>query len=369
MLIELSDDFIEVDFALDGDVACCLNGTLLSARNGWHLVIGSRDLLRKLWAAENVLSYPARLAARTILDQFADIASTADGLRSRVILSAKSEGVIRLDDHTWMVGAKVFSHGTLGKAVLIGEDLTDTDVLLVAARHYQVECRMTKARINLHHIGGGGNRTAAQFERFVRERSTGVLCITDSDRKYEGSLMKETARLCEQVSNNYVWWAKHIALPTHELENLLPLELIRAAALDGGRTILSERLKALESLPASIRIFGDLKCGLKLREILGMNEGDPMKKFWIGVYSDLKRNGGFVCGCEGGRGAGEAECECELVPKLGEDLAKIVCKYLEKQPALDRVFSRSRKETLFEMWLEMGREVFEWGVSARPSRL
>lgn len=115
-------------------------------------------------------------------------------MRSKVILCKKSEGVIRLDEYKWTIGAKVFFNGALSKAVLIGESLTDADVLLVAARNYQFECGIEKARISLQHIGGGGNRTAAQFERFVRERSTGVLCVTDSDRKYEGSLMKETAR-------------------------------------------------------------------------------------------------------------------------------------------------------------------------------
>lgn len=365
MLIELSDDLIDVDFSSDIDVVSTVCAALGASRSGTHLVMASRSLLRKLYATAE-LSLPVRLEAKSVLDRYAELGALAEKIQSRVVISYKSDGVNKIGGDRWILGAKTFAAGALNKTVLIGEDLSDVDILFAAARFYQLDYGFERIAFALQPVGGGGNRTSAQFERYLRERTAGVLCVTDSDRRFEGAPLKETARECERVAGNYSWWAKHIVLDAHEIENLLPLELTKNAALHQRKDEMARNVAGLSKLPISLRRFGDLKSGVKVKDVACEFKSTPMGKYWGEIYDQLKSVGAFNCSCESDV---VGECCCELVPKLGSDLAKVVCSFLEDRELDDRVISRCRGDVIYPLWLELGKQIFEWGVSSKMSRV
>ena len=78
--------------------------------------------------------------------------------------------------------------------------------------------------------GGGGQTTAAEFATIQNSKNRLCLCITDSDKRYPGADLGDTAKAVQQVRDAGQHLCELLHLEVRAIENLLPLAAYKEVA-------------------------------------------------------------------------------------------------------------------------------------------
>lgn len=162
--------------------------------------------------------------------------------------------------------------------IMLCENLEDIRFYLKQTRYYHPNSPMV---VNGHHGGGG---TTVDVFKVLKGHNVVCLVILDSDIKFPGCGMGETARRCV---NNYQNKSTNIevkVLPVHEAENLVPISfMLRHTDADGVRFL--KRLKKKDYTEALV--YYDVKEGISKEKT---NEFVDYKMFAKTMYEKLYTN-------------------------------------------------------------------------------
>lgn len=145
---------------------------------------------------------------------------------------------------------------------LLCENLDDTKFYFALCEEYfGINYIKTK-----NGLGVGGSSTADNYEQIVNNNDKICLCIVDSDIKYPES--DEGGTYVAILNKNIPKHPSHLVckLNVHEIENLIPIEIIGRHIKDKKAREFSKRLKAIDN-NGDILHFYDIKEGIKLSSI------------------------------------------------------------------------------------------------------
>lgn len=136
---------------------------------------------------------------------------------------------------------------------MLCENLDDIRFYMKQARHYYPDSPMAVTRWH----GGGG--TTVDVFRTLKSRNLFCLVILDSDIKYPGCPLGDTASRCVTSYRVHVPNMEVKVLPVHEAENLVPLSfMMRNTRADGVRFL--KRLQKRNMVDKLV--FYDIKDGI-----------------------------------------------------------------------------------------------------------
>lgn len=231
MLIELSDELLErwPDLLRDARWHDALDNLGKAVIEGNHAVTASFTVVNKLLASERHQHTFRRIKAQLQRTQ-----SLRDRLSRRVVLHAQPGPLVTRHQintaEVLRVHYRYFATSLRTQAtMLLGEDMNDALLLERAAQcHVHRTTELHGVKIHLRRRAGGGINTAVVLRDLCAEGP--VLCVADSDRLAADGELGVTARKLQATADKLgeALFELHI-LPCHELENLLPPALLRAA--------------------------------------------------------------------------------------------------------------------------------------------
>ena len=163
--------------------------------------------------------------------------------------------------------------------ILLCENLDDTKFYFaLCEEYYGINYLNTR-----NGQGGGGSSTADNFEQIVNKRDKICLCIVDSDIKFPGS---DDGGTYGAIRNkNIEPYPSHSVykLQVHEIENLIPIEIIRKHVNDENNRHFCKLLKSIDK-NGDILHYYDFKDGIKLSAI---RKHPKYYTFAQGIYDKL----------------------------------------------------------------------------------
>lgn len=225
--------------------------------------------------------------------------------------------------------------------VLLTENLRDAEIFRLGAEAYlHSENFYRLYGLSLEHMPGGGNTTFDVFEYLERNESF-FLCVIDSDLKHPRGPIGDTAKRFSHTQTGYLGRRCLKILECHEVENIIPLSIVREVsngAIDDG---LIHKLNRV----ITDRQHPDHKAGLTVARAKELDEeygGD----YWSPYYAfDARAR------------------DVWIVPPLGENLLSNCLKVMAQQ-SIGKLSEKISAE-LDRTWLELSQNVASWGVSMR----
>lgn len=231
MLIHFSLTPIELE-GVDKTTLREATALLLSAhRRGDHVTVVPRDtalwLTHNLQLSEQDIATANRIKSEYtqnagLLNQaqvFLKIVADADHLRGdsdrEIPITLNTFAKTRLSERVAFVVEDIVNDGKTYESILAG----------IGKRH---AARVTAFEL-LH---GGGDRIEETFKKQI-EYGRFVVCIVDSDFPAPSDGIPTKAKRLRQIANRENWRAQIIAItPCREIENFIPLEIIRELGLN-----------------------------------------------------------------------------------------------------------------------------------------
>lgn len=275
-----------------------------------HLVLSSRSVLKVLHGRKD-LSPRATAYFGRILSEYPQLGGVLNRGLKYVIVSPVTLVPI-CNGGVWELPLSKFDCNELsGCSELVCENDNDFDVYTVLAR-ISAAIDFPGYLVALKSRPGGGGACVGVLRRFLVPPNPFGLCVLDSDKTHLGAAEGTTAKACRKVWTDN-WRVGLIVLSSRELENILPISLIRSFARAAGQEL--DVLERFSLLPKDLSSFVCLKTGERIcrfHEIAPSSHG----------YQDIK-----MALLEGSRrlpelrhcGALCAEKRCTVVPALGED--------------------------------------------------
>ena len=356
--LDLADGVVP---ALSERHIAALDNIGLSAFCGYHLVIGSRATLKAL-AEEPRLSLRAKAAYRAVLNRAAELGSIQRAIRSRIDVSVEAIEV-SLNGGVWSVPLTYFAEPfVLAPPEILCENLTDAKFYYELGRWYGWHSRLRALSFFALPRGAGGSAIADELRERVAQGQPFTLCIVDSDRKYPGGPVGDTARRARERLPSDLWFIRLLILDLREVENLLPHAWLTKTQSGSQNAVVCEHRHAVQSRQLIFLAgYVDVKsgysaCQLLKSRIAGVRECARRE------LSELASEAVSLKDC-----LAADECAhdvpCFAVAGLGEALMNQVVKFLESAPSVQtkEVIGNERLKSL-------ALRVFEWGVAAQKFR-
>ncbi|HSN99150.1 MAG TPA: hypothetical protein VLS89_12735 [Candidatus Nanopelagicales bacterium] len=369
MLIEIDGSAVEDAVQTSGSQAVsrdCIENLLLAHHDGKHVVYIKPEHVAALTPVAEGLSPRARGALRSIKSQQSEIRGLRNRLRwilrvglgptfNRGSVTQEGKAAILVPLHDF------HDQERLGRAVLLGENLTDAALYLAMGRAFLAFLRWRTQQLSFTRQGGGGSTTASCFEELVKE-GTIVLTIVDSDRKHPDDAVGGTA--AKVLSKPRTALQEVHVLHVRFAENLLSSAIyVQAFTEQKKEKKLASltRLMQAEALPspAPWRDHADLKHGIRLFQVRGMAPGSQEAAFWSSVAGALQRG---QCQDERTVPCGKVEeCRCYVTDVLGSDALELAVAWIEpRDPARNaRLLGITRNTPTGDLC----EKVLAWGIA------
>lgn len=362
------------------------NLTRVAHGEGKHVVTGSSKRLLRALAANVHLADDARGAFRGLITQYQEAQALREDEIYSYIQVHDDVTECRSCERPWNIedcrdGRRCFHVSYLyfedseqsQSAALVAENLDDARLYNHAADAYLADRRLRGLRVAVRPVGGGGNTTAAvASEQAVRQPT---LAIVDSDRAApelpvkQNSTAQRTVRSIDERLLGHEPAIVHChVLPCRELENLLPLALLRESVPAGYDQSALEHAQRVGALAGQEDVrFIDLKNGWTLCDAFE-SEHDTQRELARRVMAHCPRPRRH-----GARGFCTQECErpeeclCVLVPPLGTHLVEWAAQRAARQTA-PKLAESLLCGPCYEVWETVVRYVLSFGCAHAPVR-
>ncbi|WP_146140790.1 hypothetical protein [Haliangium sp. UPWRP_2] len=264
------------------------------------------------------------------------------------------------------------------KTRLLCEDDDDAKVYMGILRSYLVANKLRPIEIAFRPSGSGGN----SIHDRLRECEIGegiTLCIVDSDRKWPGAALGQTAHQLRRTFDNLdegATVAHVIVLECHELENILPKRLIEAALPSSSDPSVVDRI----FLACELGILGecspnwhhDLKDGIKNYDIL-ISEVPAHRTFVLSlVQRHSRRLPPVAIPCDVRAQCNKrSECSCIFFEGFSDILLKKVASYIERITShkLCEIMFSGNQPPCAAYWQQLSAELLGWGCAYKRMRV
>jgi len=369
MLIWLDPSVLTGDFATDHETCAGIEAIFGAVYRGEHYALGERETLIAL-AGKQDLSSTTRTLINTVVQRLPTLGCIKEMVVTRLIVTNRQDARLRrVDSNRWEVPLKHIAMWGVKKTALIAENLDDARAFEHAAKQYIAFARMS-GDVALERFSGGGSTTHRCFDNLVKSEKRWCLCITDSDRFCPADDMNTTANHCKDVAScDSV--ASHVDFGAREIENIVPIRFLEEAIPPTRQWICEHHLNRFYRVRPDAHHFCDIKKGMTLKEVFSFPQGTPKRLFWDSVISDLRRSSAFSSDCIDASGCKEQNigpCQCHVTQGFGEGILRSVVDMLDRRGAHESE-RHVRHDQSRDIWMDIGRVVFEWACAPHKTRL
>ncbi len=263
----------------------------------------------------------------------------------------------------------------LNSTVVLGENLDDVAVYDCITKAMIPRDFQRAFPISMERGPGGGGNIGQVFDGYVNSHRN-VLCFVDSDYKYAGGPIKDTAR---QIQDRFTDGGPALAAWSRtrgrDLENTLP-DAFYVTRISGDANKRAA-VNSLESLSIAgeleLRYLIDLCDGHKLADLFSLNPNNPERTYWIPRINDLMARqtrdiSQLPClAANTCANVTRAEgCTCLIFPGFGKSLGAFV-QYCSSTP-LSQVRGQLSSAQA-EEWQEVAELIFDWCCANRAKQV
>ncbi|NMG59346.1 hypothetical protein E1H12_12675 [Geitlerinema sp. P-1104] len=344
------------------DIVEVLTSLAISWKHGKHIIYSSRPALKKL-SESSLLGKFSECYKRIELD-LTTIKEYKNKLIRHIEIVSGSRKKIYIPQCQESGGKKVLiipvsqlakDNSIFDKTMLLCEEDDDQYFYVKITEIYKLISRI-KCPLQYESSipSGHGDKTGDYYKKIQEEARHLCLCIADSDRKFPSDSHKATA--CKIVDNDdpSKLLTEHFIIDVHEIENLIPTDLIRSV-ISNRRTI--DSIKILDKHYPEARLFLDLKKGLKLVEILDQGGKEKFCEYWRNVIQET----GLYCNefcTDLPNCSSKDKCTCTIFE--GNITLRKVIKHLQNENLSDHKLKEMLDKNLEKKWCEIGSLVWAW---------
>jgi hypothetical protein len=163
----------------------------------------------------------------------------------------------------------------------------------------------------------------------------------------------------------------HVDLIAREVENILPIAFLDEAIPPTHKALWDWHLNKLCKLRLDAHHYCDIKNGTTFRKILTYQANTPTRVFWDSVTADLQGAAALTSECLHASECLQddaAPCQCYVAHGFGGEVLESVIKQLDSRSA-HQSEKLTRRDPNRQLWMDIGRSVFEWGCAPQKTRL
>lgn len=366
MIIELDDQFYDVDFAKDAQSRNGIESICLSVARGEHFLLSSRAVINRI-ANDRSLSITARGVASFIKSNYSFLVGMLKDFRYRITVTLGSDLPKRLAPYRWAVSIDHLARTGVRPTVLLGENSNDGDIYIHAGYHYRIHTQHKDVQIKIEPRNGNGGSVSSELDRISTNACEFCLCLTDSDRLCPTSSAGVIATATQKIAEKSGWIVSHDAPFSRELENAIPSTIVDEAISKLAFDHVAEFEASASKLGVDAVRFADLKFGTSVQWINSVPANSPTRSFWDQNKDLIYEKGNTEHGCDTNFECKAEKCKCFVMPKIAKDVAAHAFEYM-KNASAHEVYRRAKSSYNFSDWLRLGKEVLEAGAAPRPMR-
>lgn len=348
----------------DSDAAEFLEQLILHRKKCKNLIVAERNVLRELSNSWN-LSPIARSLYKILANRCSEFKLILSHSKKYYKVVSSYQGNKMVHSNNQIIIHLSMKEGNCtdftDRSILLAESTDDINFYKIVGNYYIKHQNIHRMGISFEEMIGGGDTTSTRLEQIIKEERRLCLCIIDSDKKYKDADYGDTLRKALNIVNkNNTENIELYPLPTHEIENLIPVEILCEVCKNipeskTGIDFLKFLLKRDSSEYSPVFYF-DYKKGLpKNKFILKTNSTkedlkkfrrlDHFRQYWTEYINAF---GATI----------ESDTNEPIIPGVCEKILSHAIKYLKDQPQLEKVIANSYIQNL---WLNLGSAVVTWG--------
>ncbi|WP_145996620.1 hypothetical protein [Stutzerimonas balearica] len=303
---------------------------------GKHYVWMSANTVKELSQFEG-FGHFARRTLDALMSQVSESAYLYREFAFYVLVNFSDGYALSYQDGVLDVGYLHFTDtAATQESTLLSENALDGDAYCWGAKTYLQIKRLNSLQVRLDIFPGGGNTTFDCFTRLDSSRRFFVSFI-DSDKEHPKAGLGATAARFNRTSTGYARRRYLEILSCHEIENILPLQILKSVCTG---KVVNSLVHAAEHI--GFRCFADHKAGLLLSQAQA---------------KDRLHNDDYWQAFD------ELDPETVLCSAFGENLLRDCVEYMS------RLSPKQSKEhvdgELDAEWIRISRLIASWGVSSR----
>lgn len=376
--IDLGDYAGDASTQLTGDELNALENLAMARREGKHILFGSRACL-DLLTRDVSIGEKARLTFERVYNEL----TTLGQLRAqtgRFVIATGGLAEPALFDKSVtkaiVLPLTFFSDsGAVQETLLLTENHTDTELLVCMAAVHGALVGLDSIPIRYVPQGGGGNTIAQHYQAYQNGNMRLCLCVVDSDRLAPERSIGDTARRAKKVDQNTKPHAELVIMDSRELENLIPISLLREVITSNDcRFPAITMLELMDELNISeLRRFIDFKHGSTFGKTLCKVKCKRGREFWshrvekLAVMAKdeqmLKCTKACLCAKEKLAPNGEIDvtgCTCQIMRSLGNEILSNVCLHIKRNPRPGGKLRDDLCKIIEREWIALGSIISAW---------
>lgn len=208
------------------------------------------------------LSQRLKESIEKILGAYSTRMTEIKGIKNKIIVT---ENINKLKDEIFHISIDKIYNLYIKESVLIGENVIDGNIYDRLGKLYLKNKKLNKLGLRNAIIGAGGNQINVQYKQSIVEEEKLGICFADSDKKYEGCSLGETAKQLVDTWKKDQGVGEIFILKYRELENYIPMELLELLYKEhksGVLKLFKDKREILE-----LYKYADLKEGIHLKSL------------------------------------------------------------------------------------------------------
>lgn len=361
-----------------------MDNLAIAFRKGQHIVSGPSSLIEEIIG---LLKGDAQGTFRQIKQRHMEEAALRNAMIHAIVVEPFEESRVEIhkeDNKTrYHVSYSYFSDFKRSlRTRLIAEDSCDIQIYRGVAKAYLYKNRsdFRNIELELEECSGGGSSTADQFR--VQAMNGLTLCMLDSDKRYPQAKLGNTATNASKVQHEFEKELPCYAevLPCHELENLIPSDLLLNCLTDRDQEELKSNWKKAHQYNLLCNpefAYVDMKNGICGHDILN---AQPSEKHYLRSLTDQLRALGQACethpqccdkthpGCkkEDVEKARDS-CTCFRIYGLGGTALERVAQKM-KQSSDQKIAECFFSADGSPIWKRLSELIVAWGCAYKPRK-
>lgn len=367
MLYYIDESCVEVLSNGDREAAEFLEQLVIHRRKCRNMLIATRKVFTEL-SESSYLSGFAREYYRILKNRSSEYKLILEGASKYYKVVSEYTGAKRImedDRECILLSLKEGNKADFSdRSILLVESNDDIEFYTLIGKYYLQNKGIQNMRVSFQSEIGGGDTTGVRLANIIDEEQRTCLCIADSDKRYFGAQCGETlkkilATASKREPINYEVYA----LNMHEIENLIPVELLDNICKEISDASEGIRfLKFLLSKDCSMSspvYYYDYKKGIR-KEYFYLKKDckkEEEKKFRrLEEYRNYWRTFLEEYGITLNENASDI-----IISGLCERILKHAIQYLKSKWEEDRVYDIVKSSYIHGTWLEIGAKIVTWG--------
>lgn len=363
MLYYIDKSCVELLDSGDQDAAEFLEQLIIHRKRCKNLIAADRKVLKDLSRSEKLAPF-ARNFYRILSNRSSEFRLILSESKKYYKVVSSYEGDKIIESNGQMIIQLSIKEGNktdlTDRCILLAESTDDIDFYKLIGKYY-LKKHHVNYDISFEEMIGGGNTTSTRLERIIDEGRRQCLCIMDSDKKFGGASCGDTLQqVMDIIAVKGTENVELYPLQMHEIENLIPIELLSEICKDipdarDGIRFLEFLLKNDKSHCSPV-YFYDYKKGIPRNKFFlkdDQNEKEVKKFRRLTDYRDYWRKYIEEFGIEI-----EKSVKDPIIPGVCEKILKYAIRSLSESKNLELQIENSY---IKDLWLHLGTVIVTWG--------